>query len=132
MSTYNILRPGLSNAASYQSSGVPFVSGGLSVPDSGSAPIQISFPAVTKKIIIQNVGAHDLKMGFSQNGVTGTNYLTVVKKGDPQDKLELEVKCTSVFLISAGSATTAEVAAELTNIPVGELPTNWSGSLGVG
>lgn len=133
MSTYNVVKPGLSNAASYQVSGRPFVTGGLAVPALGNAPIQISFDAVTKKVIVLNPSTHDVRIGFSAAGVTGSNYVLINKKeGNTHGCVQLEVKCTSIFLLSDNSAAICDVAAELTNIPAAELPTNWSGSAGVG
>lgn len=127
------LKPGLGNASSYQVSGKPFVTGGLAIPALGSAPLQVSFDTVSKKVIILNTGNQDVRVGFSSAGVSGSNYVLVNKKdGSTHGMLQLEVKCTSVFLLSAGFVTTADVAAELTNIPASELLTNWSGSAGIG
>ena len=127
------LKPGIGNASSYQVAGKPFVTGNLSIPASGSTPLQLSFPQVTKKIIILNPSAQDIRLGFSAAGVNNSNYVIIHKKdGNVHGRLDLEVKCTSIFLLSAGSATSADVAAELTSIDVREIPNNWSGSLGVG
>ncbi len=133
MSTYNIPRPGLSNVGSFQTSGKPFVTGGLVVPALGSTPLQVSFDSVTKKVIFINTGTEDMRIGFSSAGVSGSNYVLVNKKqGNTHGILELEVKCTSIFLLSAGTSGTADVAVELTNIPASDLLNNWSGSAGVG
>ena len=47
-------RPGIGNAASYQVSGIPWVSSSLAVPASGSTPLEITFPQVTKSLIVKN------------------------------------------------------------------------------
>lgn len=130
-------KPGLGNAASYQVSGKPFLTGSVTAPASSGNPVEISFPLVTKKLIITNTGGDHLRVGFSANGVKGSNYTLVHEHpgGTPAqfNTLELEVKCTSVFLLSHVAATGSFcLAAELTNIPAAELQNNWSGSSGVG
>lgn len=138
MSTYNVVKPGLSNAASFQTSGKPFLTGSVSVPANSGTPVEIKFPQVTKKIIITNTGGEHLRVGFSSNGIKGSNYTLIhehnTSAGHGFYKLELEVKCSSVFLLSDHATNTGSfcLAAELTNIPSSELSTNWSGSAGVG
>lgn len=131
-------KPGIGNAASYQVSGKPFLTGSVSVPVNSGTPVEISFPNITKKILITNIGDPDIKIGFSSNGVKNTNF-TIIHghgSGTPShlNTLELEVKCTSVFLISNNNSKTGSfcLVAELTNIPATELINNWSGSAGVG
>lgn len=126
-------RPGIGNASSYQVSGKPFVTGNLSIAAVGNTPTQVSFPSITKKVIIINPDTRDVRVGFSSAGVSGSNFVLVNQKnGSEHGHLELEVKCTSIFLLGVGGTATVNVAAELTNIPALELPTNWSGSVGVG
>lgn len=133
-----IHRPGLGNAASYQVSGIPFLTGSVTAPNNTGTPVQISFPQVTKKLIITNTGTEHLRVGFSVAGIKGSNFTLIHEHnagaGHLFNSLELEVKCTSVFLLSNDSTNSTSfcVAAELTNIPSVELPTNWSGSAGVG
>ena len=131
-------KPGIGNAASYQVSGKPFLTGSVTAPNNTGTPVQITFPQVTKKLIITNTGGEHLRVGFSAAGIKNGNFTLVHlhSGGTPSEfgKLELEVKCTSVFLLSNDSTnpTSFCLAAELTNIPAVELPTNWSGSAGVG
>jgi hypothetical protein len=124
-------RPGIGNAASYQVSGIPWVSSSLAVPASGSTTLEISFPQVTKSIIIKNVstGSVQMRVGFSENGVKGTNFFLL----SASESFAADLKVTRVYLMSNnGTALTASVIAGLTNIPATELVNNWSGSLGVG
>jgi len=131
MSTYTYPKPGLANVGSFQVSGIPFVSGNLAVPTSSAEPLRLDFPSVTKKIIFSNEANVDVKVGFSAEGVKGTNYVRLHTKNEAPI-LELEVKATSVYLLSTGAATVVSVAAELTGIPLSEIANNWSGSAGVG
>lgn len=137
MSKYNT---GLSNVGSYQSSGVPFVSGSI---NPGATTKQVEFPTVTRWVQVYNAHASaHLYVGFSAQGVAGTNHI-IVEAGN--DSGRLEVKCTSLYLSGAIGAS-ASVCAGLTGIPVERINTlsgstfgrdtikgaNWSGSSGVG
>jgi hypothetical protein len=125
-------RPGIGNAASYQVSGIPWVSSSLSVPASGSTPLEITFPQVTKSIIVKNAstGSVNMRVGFSENGVKNSNNFFLLSAGE---SFAADLKVTRIYLMSNnGTALTASIVAGLTNIPATELTNNWSGSLGVG
>lgn len=125
-------RPGIGNAASYQVSGIPWVSSSLSVPASGSTPLEITFPQITKSIIVKNAstGSVSMRVGFSSNGVSNTNNFFLLSAGE---SFASDLKVTRVYLMSNnGTALTASIIAGLTNISATELNNNWSGSLGVG
>lgn len=125
-------RPGIGNASSYQVSGIPWVSSSLAVPATSSAPLEISFPLVTKSIIVKNIstGSVSLKVGFSANGVSsGFNYFSL----SAGESFAADLKVTKLYLLSSnGTQLSASVIAGLTNIPATELVSNWSGSVGVG
>jgi hypothetical protein len=125
-------RPGIGNAASYQVSGIPWVSSSLAVPASGSTPLEIAFPQITKSIIVKNVstGSVSMRVGFSSNGVSNTNNFFLLSAGE---SFAADLKVTRVYLMSNnGTALSASIIAGLTNIDALELTNNWSGSLGVG
>ena len=125
-------RPGIGNAASYQVSGIPWVSSSLSVPASGSTPLEITFPQITRSIIVKNVstGSVSMRVGFSSNGVSNTNNFFLLSAGE---SFASDLKVTRVYLMSNnGTALSASIIAGLTNIDALELTNNWSGSLGVG
>lgn len=143
MSLANPYYVGVQNVGSYQVSGVPFVSGNITVPISSSTPVEITFPEVTQRIIVENVGTEDLRVGFSANGVKETNYFIVHEHGGGTPSVyhhvDFRVKVSSIYLLSnTGATTTACVAAELTNVNTellsnsGPSGSNWSGSVGVG
>jgi hypothetical protein len=127
MATYEY-KPGLGNAASFQVSGKPYVKGNV---DASANPV-IAFPSVTSWIVV-HANNGDCKVGFSANGVAGSNYLTV-----PSGSISprLEVKVTELYL--GGAATSVDVMAGLTyitseqinNASVSPSGSNWSGSLG--
>lgn len=125
-------RPGIGNAASYQVSGIPWVSSSLSVPASGSTPLEITFPQITRSIIVKNAstGSVNMRVGFSSSGVSNTNNFFLLSAGE---SFASDLKVTRVYLMSNnGTALTASIIAGLTNIDALELTNNWSGSLGVG
>jgi hypothetical protein len=125
-------RPGIGNAASYQVSGIPWVSSSLAVPASGSTPLEITFPQVTKSLIVKNAstGSVQMRVGFSENGIKNTSNFFLLSAGE---SFAADLKVTRVYLMSNnGTAVSASVIAGLTNIPATELTNNWSGSLGVG
>jgi hypothetical protein len=125
-------RPGIGNAASYQVSGIPWVSSSLVVPASGSIVLEISFPQVTKSLIVKNssTGSVNMRVGFSANGVKNSNNYFILSGGE---SFAADLKITRVYLMSNDATVlTGSVIAGLTNIPADELTSNWSGSAGVG
>ena len=134
---------GLSNVGSYQASGVPYATSSIAAPASSGTPTEVSFPDVTQRIFVSNVNtASPLRVGFSANGVSGTNYFIIPAASTTTvfPTQEFRVKVSSIYLLShTATPTSASVFAELTNIGTNLLaksgPTglsNWSGSVGVG
>jgi hypothetical protein len=134
------LQAGISNVGSYQVSGIPFLSGNLTAPSSSATPVAIQFPSVTQKIIIHNNCSSDypLRIGFSANGVKGTNYWLVEAHGNngkSNDRIELRVKATKLYMLghdASHNTTGIYVAAELTGIQGYDLASALSGSAGIG
>jgi hypothetical protein len=135
MSESFIYSSGLGNVPSYQVSGIPWVSGGISATTIKS----VSFPYVTRWIYVVNNGTGDLKVGFSQNGVQGTRYFTVQASGTAgkdTTTIRLEVKATELWF---SGSTSVDIVAGLTTIPVARINnssispsgSNWSGSANV-
>lgn len=122
------LKAGLNSVGNYQVSGIPYVTSAVA-PAFGGTPVKISFPSVTKFVTVKNVDTHLLRVGFSENGVNGTNYFIL----DKNESFTADLKVTSIFLIGdQASAVTASLIAGLTGIETSMLPNNWSGSAGVG
>lgn len=132
-------KAGLNSVGNYQVSGIPYVTGALSVPISSSSPLEIVFPSVTQRIHIHNNDATSgLKVGFSANGVKDSKYWLVephATNGKNINYIELRVKTDRIFLLSQGAAITSSVyvCAELTGIQLGiNLAVAYSGSDGIG
>jgi hypothetical protein len=134
------LRAGINNVGSYQVSGIPFVSGGLTAPNSSGTPVVVQFPSVTQKIIVHNNCSSDrpLRIGFSANGVRGSNYWLVEAhqtNGKSNDRVELRVKADKIYLLGhdpTSSTTDIYVAAELTGIQGYDLAAALTGAAGIG
>ena len=137
---------GLNHVGSYQVSGIPFATGGITAPALSGTPVKVEFPYVTrwvKVVPVTGSSASHLRVGFSANGVKNGNYFRYLAgqntnhEGAPADPLELKV--TELYFIGDNSATVVfDVVAGLTNIPVGRIDnispsgSSWSGSVGVG
>lgn len=132
MSLANPYYVGLQNVGSYQVSGAPFATGTLSLTTS---PTEISFPEVTQRIVVGKNSGDNVRVGFSSNGVNGTNYYLI---SGSATEAEFRVKASSVFVRADSSTANVSIFAEITNIDTnlllnsGPSGSNWSGSLGVG
>ena len=130
-------KAGLSQVGQYQASGIPYATSSLTVPASSSAPIEVSFPRVTRFFTVVNsstTSGASLRVGFSTLGTTGsagggTNNYFVLGIGQ---SYTAEMKVSKLFLLGDTIATSATVIAGLTGIDTGSLQNNWSGSIGVG
>ena len=124
---------GLNNVGSYQVSGRPFASGSI---DAGTVT-KVEFPYVTRWVqIINNDTGNACKVGFSQAGVSGTNYFTVGKAdatGQPRSSVRLELKVGEIWLLDGENV---DVVAGLTTIQTRHVKTgagnSWKGEDGVG
>lgn len=121
---------GLSNVGSYQVSGIPWVSSSIAVQGlSSNTPTEVQFPQVTKFVQIKNLSANPMRVGFSQNGVLGSNYYILGNL----ETLAVDLRVSKMYLLgNTNTATSASVVAGLTGIQSSTLQNNWSGSAGVG
>ena len=124
---------GFHNVGSYQVSAEPWLSSSITVPANNGTPLEISFPKITKFVIIRNDSGStgDLRVGFSSLGVQGdTNENYAILSGS--ESLSADYRVKSVFLLShTATEQTASVVAGLTMIPTRSFG-NWTGSSGVG
>lgn len=129
MSSFNYPGPGLGNVASYQIAPIPWVSASIAVPASGSAPVEVNFYNVASLVNIYNNGPSTIKVGFSALGAAGTNYFAVAASGSYEGRFRV----SRLYMVSSNATgSTANVLAGLTTIDGIHLPTNWSGSAGIG
>ena len=139
MSLKSQLPSGPNFVPSYQMSGVPYVTCSATTEVGcavdGDQPVQVSFPQVTRFVVVNVIGSEDLRVGFSSNGLkepagsvtdgdeTGRNYFVIDK--DHTNSVRLEVRCTDMFFLgdgSTGTTTGFSVLAGLTGITSGQFP----------
>jgi len=137
--------PGLHNAASYQVSAIPFLTGNIVAPANGTGMVaELHFPAVTSWFKIDNLDPlHELKFSFSQTGLAssgsyGGNYNIVQSStGSWNTTGQLSYKIRKIYVQSNNNQAgcSLQVSAGLTHVLhdlYASAGLNWSGSVGVG
>ena len=141
MPNYLVYKAGIHSVGQYQMSGIPYATASITVPASGSAPLEVPFPRVSKFVTVRNIvptGSADrtLRIGFSSKGTSGGggppshNFFTLANG----ESYTGEWRIQSVFLMcDTANESSASIIAGLTAISTSSLDfDNWSGSLGVG
>jgi len=98
----NYPQAGPSDVASYQLSAVPFVttSAGSEV---GTTAIRVKFPSATRFFIVKETAGNDLRIGFTDNGVSAKGGVTGSNQVNGEDVNPAERK--NYFILSSGSTT---------------------------
>lgn len=119
---------GFAFSPEYQSSALPWVTSSIANP----APQEWDFNYVTRFISVSVPTTGTLSIGFSLNGINGSNKYTI--PGPNQVTLELRV--SKLWVKGESGAPNYTICAGLTTIPAGEMPvlsasfpdgTNWQG-----
>ncbi len=113
-SNFNYPASGLNNVGEYQASGLPWVTSSQAT----TTPYQIAFPFVTNEIVISNSGSAPLRVGFTQNGINGSNYFTVLAG----HVATFDVRVTYIYIRSDSSTANYSMYAGLTQIPFKSMP----------
>ena len=122
---------GINHVPAYQVSGRPFATGSI---DASNA-VKVEFPYLTRWVQVYNHGGGDLRVGFSEAGVSGSNYFRVAQPAatDVPVSARLELKISELWLYGANGV---DVVAGLTTVPIsrasGSSGPIFSGSSGVG
>jgi hypothetical protein len=126
---------GLNHTPAYQVSGRPFAKAGTDAQNA----VKVDFPYVTRWVQVINTSGHDVRVGFSEIGISGSNYFTLQSSGSVRGNHSterLELKITELWLYSPTKATSVDVVAGLTTVPVSRASSSYgpsfSGSTGVG
>ena len=109
-------KPGPNAVAEYQLSSLPFATASSVTT---SSVVQLSFPYVTRFLTVKNTGTGYMAVGFTSNGVQGTNRFTLPPSGSETKEFRLK----DLFLLGVSANTTFEVVAGLTMIESRMLPT---------
>jgi hypothetical protein len=104
-------QPGYNFTPAYQISGLPFA---LSATATNTPPYKVEFPYVTKFITIRADGA--LNVGFTANGVAGTNYFLMANN----ETLTMDVRVKEMYIKGTANF---HILAGLTGIPTASIPT---------
>ncbi len=113
MSIYQY-KAGIANAASYQSSGTPFVTGSTGL----TGVMKIEFPRVTKSITFHHKSSSDLFFYFHEDA-TDFNKFEVENIGSAHPYVTIDVKCKEVYV--SGSSLNFRIYASLTGIEAKEM-----------
>lgn len=128
------------SADEYLVAGTPFVTSSNGAELTNTTPIQITFPYVTQwvKIFNNSAAATSLRVGFSSNGVKGTETKNYFVVSGTQNSDSLAIKCKSLFLLSNnGTNVSFSIMAGLTMAKdmfplTGSIPGTTDGIPGVG
>jgi len=134
--------PQLGSVGQYQMSGIPYATSSFDVNShsGGGGPTVIEFPNVTNWFYVSNHGTIDIRVSFSELGITGSdgggtnNYFIIHRRTDSIAPPVFHAKVSRIYLLGDDGAATGDISifAGLTGIAGEKLITNWSGSIGVG
>lgn len=136
MSISHRYRSGVSNAASYQVSGKPFLTGSdLNGSGANDGELEINFPTVTKSFTVVNRGANPIQVHFdtkaNPNVAAQRHVMTLPQQ---HDSFGFDIRTTRVYISMSGSSGTSvfELHAELTGIPREDMdPDIWISGSGI-
>ena len=109
MSIYQY-RSGLQNAASYQASGSPFVTGSTSL----TGEMKIEFPTVTKSITIHELSNNNQLYFYFHEDATTLNKFVIDTSVQGHAPITFDVKCKELYV--SGSGLNFRIYASLTGI----------------
>lgn len=111
--TYQNARSGPNNVAEYQASGLPWVTASVAT----TTPRRIDFPYVTNQITFKATGT-DVRFGFTQNGVNGSNYFTLAAS----QSLTMDVRTKQLWVMANSGSADFQLFAGLTMIDAKNFP----------
>lgn len=115
MSTYYQYANGLGNAASFQSSGSPFVTGSASL----TGTMKIEFPTVTKSITFHELTNNNVLYFYFHEDATELNKFCIDTTSHDHLPVTIDVKCKEVFV--SGSGLDFRIYASLTGIDASKM-----------
>ena len=110
MSIYEY-RAGIGNAASFQSSGSPFVTGSAGL----TGVMKIEFPRVTKSITFHEISNTNSIFFYFHEDATELDKFQIDNTPNDHPYLTIDVKCKEIF-VSSSSGNAFRLYASLTSI----------------
>lgn len=114
--TYNNTRSGPNNTAEYMASGLPWVTSSTGI---GTSPWKIQFPYVTNHLSFCVTGSGAVRVGFTQNGVNGTNFALIPGGAG---WVQFDVRCKEIYVRSDSATQNLSIMAGLTLIDEKNFP----------
>jgi hypothetical protein len=123
--------PGLHHVGAYQVSGVPWISGSLTMAQNQEH--KYKFPYVTQNIQVINLSSRPIRVHFASKDGPDAGWdpiggMHFIELDSDEDSLSLNVKCTKLYVSTANVSHSAtgeyRVIATLTNIPSGSMADN--------
>lgn len=106
-------QPGLNHVGEYVASGVPFVT----ASSIDTTAIAIELPYVSSRLYF-NVPSGSLRVGFTENGVNGSNYYLVTANSQHS----FDIRCATVFVRAEAGTVDMSMMAALTQIDRDRMP----------
>jgi len=107
--SFQMPSPGPSSVLEYQASGLPYVTQSVAT----TSATKVELPFVTRFFTVKNNGADTLCIGFTENGVLGSNKLTVPASASYTG----DIRVADLFFATESGTATYELVAGLTQIP---------------
>ncbi len=105
-------KSGFNYAVEFQSSALPWATSSTAT----TTPVKIEFPYISRFIMLLNtsaVSSDTIRIGFTQNGVNGSNYIDFVGQTAPSP---IELKVKEVWIRSKTGSVPYSLLAGLTNV----------------
>ena len=137
-------KAGANFVPAYQTSAIPFVTssvtGECKLAASTVAPVQVTFPYVTKFVTVNNTGTNDLRVAFTYSGsyapaerttnntLLDTNhsrnyFIIKEQEAGSMQTVTFDVRCKTIFFLADNTGTTDfSLFAGLTTIPFSNFP----------
>lgn len=101
-------------ASEYMSSALPWVTSS----NFTTTPTRYKFPKVSRFIQVRNHGPGELALGFTTNGVNGSNRFVV----PPGEMFESELRLREIYVRALSTTSSGSVLAGLTTAPSKYMP----------
>ncbi len=114
--TLNNVRSGPGHVAEYQVAALPYVTASSATAGTVS---RVDFPFVTSFLTIKNASnTNDLLVGFTANGVNGSNRFTLA----PSSSFAADFRIKTIFVSATAGTVNYELVAGLTMVHIRDFP----------